>query len=90
MDDILKRIVAVKHEELAVARGRRGLADIRRDAEGRKDQRDFVAALRTKIAAGQAAVIAEVKKASPSKGFCASTSFRPKLPPPTSATAPQP
>lgn len=68
MDDILKRIVAVKREEIAVARGRRGLAGLRRDAEALGGQRDFVGSLRNKIAAGRAAVIAEVKKASPSKG----------------------
>ena len=68
MDDILKRIVAVKREEIAVARGRRGLAGLRRDAEALGGQRDFVGSLQNKIAAGRAAVIAEVKKASPSKG----------------------
>jgi indole-3-glycerol phosphate synthase len=45
------------------------LADMRSDAESRVLTRDFEGALRTKIAAGQAAVIAEVKKASPSKGL---------------------
>ena len=68
MDDILKRIVAVKREELIVAQAARGLASLRRDAEALGGQRDFVAGLRAKVAAGQAAVIAEVKKASPSKG----------------------
>lgn len=68
MSDILNRIVAVKHEELAVLRTQRDLAAVRRDAEARTDVRDFAAALRAKIDAGQAAVIAEVKKASPSKG----------------------
>jgi indole-3-glycerol phosphate synthase len=68
MDDILKRIVAVKREELVVAQARRGLAALRRDAEALGGQRDFVGALRAKVAAGRAAVIAEVKKASPSKG----------------------
>ena len=68
MDDILKRIVAVKHEEIAAARAKRPLAELRREAEALGGQRDFVGALRQKIAAGQAAVIAEVKKASPSKG----------------------
>jgi len=68
MSDILNKIVAVKHEEIAVARKQRDLASLRRDAEGRTDVRDFVGALRGKITAGQAAVIAEVKKASPSKG----------------------
>ena len=69
VDDILKRIVAVKREELAAARARRGLAGLRRDAEALGGQRDFVGGLRAKIVAGQAAVIAEVKKASPSKGI---------------------
>ncbi len=68
MDDILKRIVGVKREELAAARAHRSLARLRNDAEARGGQRDFTGALRAKVAAGQAAVIAEVKKASPSKG----------------------
>ena len=68
MDDILGRIVAVKHEELAAARARRSLASWRDAAESRRDTRDFETALRTQVAAGRAAVIAEVKKASPSKG----------------------
>ncbi len=68
MTDILRRIVAVKHEELAAARKQRSLASLREEAEARHDQRGFEAALRAKIAAGQSAVIAEIKKASPSKG----------------------
>ena len=68
MSDILQRIVAVKREEIALAKVRRDEASLRRDAEARTGVRDFVAALRTKKAAGRAAVIAEVKKASPSKG----------------------
>src|SRR5664279_4293811 len=68
MSDILRRIVDVKRSEVAAARLRRDLASVRRDAESLGGQRDFVAALRRKIAEGQAAVIAEVKKASPSKG----------------------
>ena len=68
MSDILNRIVAVKHEEIAAARALRDLASLRRDAETLGGQRDFVAAMRNKVAAGRAAVIAEVKKASPSKG----------------------
>ena len=66
--DILERIVAVKREELAAAKPRRSLASWRAEAEARRDVRGFEAALRNKIAAGRAAVIAEVKKASPSKG----------------------
>jgi len=68
MADILDKIVAVKHEELAVLKRRAPLESIRFDAESRVLTRDFEGALRAKIAAGQAAVIAEVKKASPSKG----------------------
>ena len=68
MSDILNKIVAVKRDEIAAARRRRDLFSVRRDAEGRKDVRDFTASLRAQIAAGRAGVIAEVKKASPSKG----------------------
>jgi indole-3-glycerol phosphate synthase len=69
--DILQRIVAVKHEEVAAGRAARSLASWREAAESpeqRHDLRGFEAALRARIAAGQSAVIAEVKKASPSKG----------------------
>ncbi|MBY0411222.1 MAG: indole-3-glycerol phosphate synthase TrpC [Burkholderiaceae bacterium] len=68
MSDILKKIVAVKHEEIAAAQKRMPLAAMRADAESRVLTRDFEGALRAKIAKGHAAVIAEVKKASPSKG----------------------
>ena len=68
MSDILNKIVAVKHEEIAAAIKRKPLAVMREDAESRVLTRDFVGALRGKIAAGKAAVIAEIKKASPSKG----------------------
>ena len=68
MSDILQRIVAVKREELAAARAARSLASWREEAEARRDVRSFEGALRAKTAAGRAAVIAEVKKASPSKG----------------------
>jgi indole-3-glycerol phosphate synthase len=66
--DILEQIVAVKRQEIAAAIARKPLAAMRADAESRVLTRDFVAALRGKIAAGQPAVIAEIKKASPSKG----------------------
>ena len=68
MSDILKKIVEVKHEEIAAARKKKPLEAVRADAESRVLTRDFEAALRRKIAAGHAAVIAEIKKASPSKG----------------------
>ncbi len=69
MSDILNKIVQTKHEEVAQRLRKTPLADMRSDAESRVLTRDFEGALRTKIAAGKAAVIAEVKKASPSKGL---------------------
>ena len=68
MSDILDEIVAVKREEVAAALAKKSLAAVRADAESRVLTRDFEGALRAKISAGQAAVIAEIKKASPSKG----------------------
>ena len=68
MADILRRIVAVKHEELEAARARRSLASWREEAEARRDLRGFAQALRRTIGEGRSGVIAEVKKASPSKG----------------------
>ena len=68
MSDILNKIVAVKREEVAAGLKKKSLTAMRADAESRVLTRDFEGALRTKIAAGQAAVIAEIKKASPSKG----------------------
>ena len=68
MSDILNKIMAVKREEVAAGLKKKSLTAMRADAESRVLTRDFEGALRTKIAAGQAAVIAEIKKASPSKG----------------------
>jgi indole-3-glycerol phosphate synthase len=68
MNDILQRIVAVKHEEVAAARAARPPALLREHLAAAPPVRNFEAALRAKVAAGGAAVIAEVKKASPSKG----------------------
>jgi indole-3-glycerol phosphate synthase len=68
MTDILNKIVAVKRQEVAAAIKRKPLEAMRFDAESRVLTRDFAGALRAKIAAGKPAVIAEVKKASPSKG----------------------
>lgn len=68
MTDILNKIVAVKRDEVAAAMRKKSLDIVRADAESRVLTRDFVGALRAKVAAGQPAVIAEIKKASPSKG----------------------
>lgn len=68
MTDILDQITAVKREEVAAAQKQKPMAVVRADAESRVLTRDFEGAMRAKIAAGQAAVIAEIKKASPSKG----------------------
>lgn len=68
MSDILQRILTVKGDEIASARAKRSDEQVRRDAEAMPRPRDFVGAMRAKIAAGKAAVIAEIKKASPSKG----------------------
>lgn len=68
MSDILNKIIATKHEEIAAARVARPLAIVEAEAAAQTMPRDFVGAIRRKIAEGQAAVIAEIKKASPSKG----------------------
>jgi indole-3-glycerol phosphate synthase len=68
MTDILDQIIKVKREEVAAAQKQKPMAVVRTDAESRVLTRDFEGAMRAKIAAGQAAVIAEIKKASPSKG----------------------
>jgi indole-3-glycerol phosphate synthase len=69
MSDILNKIVDVKREEIAAAQKKVPLAAMRADAESRVLTRDFEGAMRRKIAAGRSAVIAEIKKASPSKGL---------------------
>jgi indole-3-glycerol phosphate synthase len=73
MSDILNKILAIKADEVAAAKKVRDFAKLRRDvesdAEARQGLRGFEASLRSKIAAGRAGVIAEVKKASPSKGI---------------------
>ncbi len=77
MSDILNKIVEVKRTEVASAIKKTPLAAMRADAESRMLTRDFVGALRAKIAKGQAAVIAEIKKASPSKGVIRPGEFIP-------------
>ena len=69
MSDILQRILARKRDEIAERRARVALVELERRAASAGPARGFTAALRANIAAGQAAVIAEVKKASPSKGI---------------------
>ncbi|MEH6418202.1 indole-3-glycerol phosphate synthase TrpC [Pseudomonas sp. CGJS7] len=68
MSDILNTIIARKHEEIEQRSRVRSLADLRARATGQPPARGFVDAIKRKRAAGEAAVIAEVKKASPSKG----------------------
>jgi indole-3-glycerol phosphate synthase len=76
MSDILNKILAVKNQEVAAALSAKPLPVIRAEAEQASAPRDFVGAIRNRIAAGQPAVIAEVKKASPSKGVIRAD-FRP-------------
>ena len=76
MSDILNKILAVKAQEVAAAQAFKPFATIRAEAEQAGAARGFVAAIRGKISAGQAAVIAEIKKASPSKGVLRAD-FRP-------------
>ena len=76
MSDILRRVLAVKQDEVRAAKSATPLAALRATAEMQPAPRDFLGAIRQRIAAGQAAVIAEVKKASPSRGVLRSD-FRP-------------
>jgi indole-3-glycerol phosphate synthase len=68
MTDVLQRILAVKAEEVAHAKAAMPLAALRDEARRAPPARDFVGSLRSKISAGKPAVIAEIKKASPSRG----------------------
>jgi len=75
--DILEKIVAVKREEIAAAKKKMPLDAMRADAESRVLTRNFVGAIQGKIEAGKSAVIAEIKKASPSKGVLRPGEFIP-------------
>ena len=68
MSDILDRIIATKREEVAAALATTPLAQVEAAAAMQPAPRDFVGAIRKKIGCGQPAIIAEIKKASPSKG----------------------
>ena len=74
--DILDRIVAAKRDEVAAGKGHSDLAAMRTRAESQPAARDFVGALRRRTDSGDAPVIAEIKKASPSKGVLRAD-FRP-------------
>ncbi len=69
MTDILEKITAYKLKEIEAAQARRPLAEIEKAARLAPPVRPFAAALEARIAAGRPALIAEIKKASPSKGL---------------------
>lgn len=69
MADILERILSVKREEIAAAKRARPLATVRAEAQSADPPRGFIDVIRAKISAGEPAVIAEIKMASPSKGI---------------------
>jgi indole-3-glycerol phosphate synthase len=69
MNDILAKILATKKVEVATARQMRSESDVLREAKSRKDLRGFARAIEEKIAQGKPGVIAEIKKASPSRGI---------------------
>ncbi|PKO34182.1 MAG: indole-3-glycerol phosphate synthase TrpC [Betaproteobacteria bacterium HGW-Betaproteobacteria-7] len=76
MSDILNKIIATKRLEIAAALAVKSLAQVETEAATQPAPRDFVGAIRAKLAVGRPAVIAEIKKASPSKGVIRAD-FRP-------------
>lgn len=66
--DILQKILRRKAEEISAAAAKESMLDLSKRAEAGLPVRGFIKSIENKIAAGQAAVIAEIKKASPSKG----------------------
>jgi indole-3-glycerol phosphate synthase len=69
MSDILNKILTTKREEVIISKGLVSLEQLQKQAEAQGDPRDFVGSIHKKIMANKPAVIAEIKKASPSKGI---------------------